>query len=230
VSEQPSADAATDGSVRLLLIRHGETEWNAQTRIQGHTDIDLSERGREQALLLARHLADEARHAPIQAVYASNLARARDTARPLAEALGLPLRVDERLRERGFGLFEGHTYDEAQARWPQEYAIWRRREPGYAVPGGESYLAGRARVLACLTELVHAHPGATLAIVTHGGMLDTIYRTAEGIAWETPRSHLLPNVSINRVLAQPVPGRTPDLRVLSWAESGHLAELDRAPG
>ncbi len=200
----------------LLLIRHGATEWNAAGRIQGHCDIDLSEDGRRQAQVLARALGAAA----IDAIYSSDLARARDTALPLALRLGQELRIDPRLKERGFGMFEGSTYAQAQANWPAEYAIWQRREPGYSVPGGgESYLAARARVMQCLEELVHRHEGATLALITHGGVLDLVYRAAKGIAWEIPRSHLLPNACINRVLARN-PG--PELSVSSWAERGHL--------
>jgi len=199
----------------LLLIRHGETQWNAQARIQGHRDIALSERGLRQAQRLARFLSGQA----IDAVYASDLARASQTAQPLADALRLPVCLDARLRERGFGLFEGSTYEEAQANWPTEYAIWRRRDPAHALPGGESYLAARARVLQCLDEIARGHAGATVAVVTHGGVLDIVYRAAYGIPWETPRSHLLPNASINRVHARH-PG--PALTVHSWAEHQHL--------
>lgn len=201
----------------LLLIRHGETQWNAQARIQGHRDIALSARGLRQAQILARFLST----APINAVYASDLARASQTAQPLASVLSLPLRVDARLRERGFGLFEGCTYAEAEANWPSEYAIWRRRDPTHALPGGESYLTARARVLQCLEEIARGHAGQTVAVVTHGGVLDIVYRAAYGIAWEIPRSHLLPNASINRVLAR-YPG--PALTVCSWAEDQHLDE------
>ncbi|HXY05798.1 MAG TPA: histidine phosphatase family protein [Burkholderiaceae bacterium] len=206
-----------DAEATLLLIRHGETVWNAQSRIQGHMDIALSERGLHQAQLLARFLGGSA----IDAVYASDLARASQTAQPLADARALALHVDARLRERAFGLFEGSTYEEIQAKWPNEFAIWRRREAAYAVPGGESYLAQRARVLQFLEEVAGRHAGATVAVVTHGGVLDIVYRAAYGIAWETPRSHLLPNASISRVLARN-PG--PALTVCSWAERQHLDE------
>ncbi len=206
---------------QLLLIRHGETQWNADGRIQGHRDIGLSPRGLRQAQLLAQFLARES----IDAVFASDLSRARDTALPLAQSLGRALQTDARLRERSFGLFEGHTYDEAQSNWPHEYAIWMRREPAHAVPGGESYLAARARVLACLGEIVGAHAGGTVAVVTHGGVLDVVYRAAFGIPWETPRSHLLPNASINRVNARgAAPGSLPTLTVLAWAQAGHLED------
>ncbi len=201
----------------LLLIRHGETQWNTEARIQGHRDIGLSERGLRQARVLARFLASSA----IAAVYSSDLSRASATAQPLADALALALRTDVRLRERGFGLFEGSTYEEAQANWPNEFAIWRQRDPAHALPGGESYLTARARVLECLDEIAREHAGATVAVVTHGGVLDIVYRAAYGIAWQTPRSHLLPNASINRVRARH-PG--PAFTVCSWAERQHLDE------
>ena len=204
------------GAVSLVLIRHGETQWNAAARIQGFRDIALSPRGREQAQALAGVLADE----PIRAVYASDLGRAIESARPLAQRLGLDVRVDARMRERGFGIFEGHTYEEAEARWPNEYAIWKRREPGYALPGGgESYLAGRERVFAFLQDVMERHEGSTIAVVTHGGVLDIVYRAANGIPWETPRSHLLPNACINRVTAR-LPG--PQMQVVSWGDASHL--------
>jgi probable phosphoglycerate mutase len=217
MSAVPSAAPAAT----LLLIRHGETGWNAQGRIQGHRDTDLSERGRRQAQVLARYLA--AAGTPIDAVVASDLARARQTAEPLAAVLGLPLAIDPRLRERGFGLFEGHTYEEAEARWPNEYAIWRRRDAGYAVPGGESYLQTRARTLESLHDIAARHGGATVAVVTHGGVLDVVYRAAHAIPWETPRSHLLPNASIGRVQARAAAtGAEVELRVESWADRAHL--------
>jgi probable phosphoglycerate mutase len=202
----------------FLLIRHGETAWNAAARIQGHIDIPLSDRGRRQA----RALADFLRAEQVAAVYASDLARARETAAPVAEAHALALRLDARLRERGFGLFEGHTYQEAEARWPTEYAVWKRREPAYALPGGESYLQARLRVLQCLGEIAAAHGGGTVAVVTHGGVLDIVFRAAHAIPWETPRNHLLPNASINRVEVR-LPG--PEFSVLAWAQGGHLDEL-----
>lgn len=218
-AQDPQGGAPPARATTLLIVRHGQTPWNAQSRIQGHIDIELSERGRVQAQVLARLL----RSTAIHAIYASDLSRARETALPLAQAAGIDLRIDARLRERGFGLFEGHTYEEAQARWPQEYAIWKRREPAYALPGGESYLQARARVLECLGQVVAAHAGGTVVIVTHGGVLDIVYRAAHGIAWEVPRQHLLPNASISHVQAR-LPG--PEFAVVAWAQTGHLEAVE----
>ena len=182
-------------AVSLLLIRHGETEWNAAARIQGFRDIALSPRGQQQAQHLAQALAGE----PIEAVYTSELGRAIETARPLAQRLGLDLRVDMRLRERGFGIFEGHTYEEAEARWPNEYAIWKRREPGYALPeGGESYLAGRERVFAFLQDIARLHEGSTIAVVTHGGPIRSVMKMLADGRLRTTRNH--PPVEVNSVI------------------------------
>lgn len=203
----------------LILIRHGETQWNAQSRIQGHIDTSLSDAGLTQVRALVRGLRAEA----LAAVYTSDLARARETAQPLAHDKGLELRVDPRLRERGFGLFEGSTYEQAQRRWPTEYAVWARRDPGHALPGGESTWQVRERVFEALAQIVARHAGSAVAVVTHGGVLDVVYRAAHAIAWETPRSHLLPNASINRVhAALDAPRRELSFVVESWAEDRHL--------
>lgn len=212
----------------LLLIRHGETEWNTQARIQGHIDIPLSERGRRHARQLAVHL----RGQTIAALYASDLARARQTAQPLAESHGLALIEDTRLRERAFGLFEGRTWEESQKRWPEEFAILNLRSPESAAPGGESYVQLRARVMHCLNEIALRHESTCVAIVTHGGVLDVVYRAAYAIPWETPRSHQLPNASINRatVRAAETPSGAPEFVIQSWAEAGHLDDtLDELP-
>ena len=103
-------------ATRIIAIRHGETAWNVATRIQGQLDIPLNETGRWQANRMAQALADE----PIRAIYASDLLRARETALALAEATGLPLLSEEGLREREFGLFEGKTFAEIAALWPEQ--------------------------------------------------------------------------------------------------------------
>ncbi len=205
----------------LILVRHGETEWNIQSRMQGHRDIALSPRGVAQAEAVARHLTrvptDET--SAIAAVFASDLMRARATAAPIAARAGVPLRIDPRLRERGFGLFEGSTYAEAHAKWPEIYATWQRREPDYAVPGGESYEQVRARTLAVVEDIAREFAGKTVVVVTHGGILDAVYRAAFDIPWKTPRPYAIPNGSIGRVTAR-LPG--PALRIHFWADRDHL--------
>ncbi|MFN3565954.1 MAG: histidine phosphatase family protein [Burkholderiaceae bacterium] len=201
----------------LLLIRHGETAWNAEHRIQGSLDIPLSATGFWQAGRLAERLAAER----IDAIYASDLARAWLTAEPLAARLGLDLRADVRLRERCFGVFEGHTLDEIAARWPAEFAAWRERDPAWAMPEGESGAEFIERVNAALRDIACAWAGATVAVFAHGGVLDVAYRTARALAWDAPREHTMANAAINRIAAAAPPLR---MQILGWGDVTHLSE------
>jgi probable phosphoglycerate mutase len=201
----------------LLLIRHGETAWNAEHRIQGSLDIPLSATGIWQAGRLAQRLAAER----IDAIYASDLARAWLTAEPIAARLGLELRADTRLRERRFGIFEGHTLDEIAARWPAELAAWRERDPAWAMPDGESGAAFIERVNAALHDIAREWAGATVAVVAHGGVLDVAYRTARALAWDAPREHVMVNAAINRIAAAAPPLR---MQIVDWGDVAHLSE------
>lgn len=203
-------------ATRLLLIRHGETAWNRETRIQGHTDIPLSALGRAQAERLAAALAEE----PLAAIYASDLSRARQTADALARVHGLPVRLDAELRERAFGRFEGLSWDEIAQRHPEDAARWRRREPDFAVGGGESLTLFSARCLAAARRAAAAHPGQSIALVAHGGVLDCLYRAATRVALEAPRSWQLGNATINRLLAT-----AEGFTLVGWNDDHHLAGL-----
>ena len=216
---------------RLLAVRHGETAWNRDTRIQGHTNIGLSEHGRWQARRLAQALRDE----PLAAVYASDLSRAFDTACEVAAMRVLPcldvadgvattahpprleVQADPGLRERSFGRFEGQTWAELEARWPQEALAWRKRVPDFAPPGGESLLALRERVVATVHRLARRHAGEQILLVAHGGVLDILYRAATRLDLQAPRSWELPNTGINRLLWTPE-----GLSLVGWGDVGHL--------
>ncbi len=199
----------------VLLIRHGETAWNAEHRIQGLLDVPLSTTGVWQAARLAERLGSE----PIEAIIASDLARAWLTAQPLAQRLGLEPVAEPRVRERDFGSFQGHTVDEVAARWPDEFHAWRARDPAWAMPGGESGHQFIARVLEALHDVARTHAGRTVAVVTHGGVLDVVYRHARALSWDAPREHQMLNAAINRLLASAAPLR---LTVLEWADRAHL--------
>lgn len=199
----------------LLLIRHGETAWNAAGRIQGQLDVPLSATGVWQAQRLATRLA----HEPISAVYASDLTRAALTAQPLAQSLGLSIAFDRRLRERHFGVFEGHTLDEIAVRFPAELAAWRARDPHWVIPGGESGAQLIGRALAALEDIVRRHGGETVAVVAHGGVLDAAYRHARGLTWSAPREHAMGNAAVNRMTASGSPLR---LQVVAWGDDAHL--------
>lgn len=207
-------------ATRILAIRHGETAWNVDTRIQGHLDIPLNERGRWQAARLARALA--ARD-PLHAIYSSDLQRAHDTARAIADATGAPLATHSGLRERGFGIFEGKTFVEIETTWPEESERWRKRDPHWAPQGGESLLQVRERITRTLHELAARHPGEQIVLVAHGGVLDQLYRAATGQELQAPRTWQLTNTAVNRLLWTPQ-----GLSLVGWADTTHLddASLD----
>ena len=152
----------------LLLIRHGQTDWNAAGRWQGHTDIPLNEIGLAQAQALANRL----RHWPIQAIYSSDLQRAALTAQIIGKATGSPVILDEQWRERYMGTLEGFTRDQIQAELPE---LWAAMSQGPAdAEVGETHAALRERVAAAYQHLLHQHTNSTIAIVSHGGTLHSL--------------------------------------------------------
>jgi len=203
-------------ATRVVLIRHGETAWNRATRIQGHTDIPLSSLGLAQAERLAEALADEA----LAAIYSSDLSRARQTAEALGRAQGLAIHLDAGLRERAFGRFEGMSWEEIDQGYPEDAARWRKREPDFPVGGGESLNVFSARCLAAARRAAAAHPGQSIALVAHGGVLDCLYRAATQVALDAPRSWQLGNATINRLLATPE-----GFTLVGWNDDRHLAGL-----
>jgi 2,3-bisphosphoglycerate-dependent phosphoglycerate mutase len=152
----------------LLLARHGETDWNRELRIQGSSDIALNELGHEQARALAAELAD----VELDAIYSSDLARARETAEAVAATHGLDVHLDARLRERSFGSWEGFTRDDIAAL------------PQGSRHDGESDDEVRSRVLAAIEEIAHAHPAQQVLVVSHGGALNTLWHHALGVRVE----------------------------------------------
>ncbi|AOK58249.1 histidine phosphatase family protein [Burkholderia ubonensis] len=213
-------------TTQILFIRHGETAWNRIKRIQGHIDIPLADSGLAQAQRLAVRLARETRDgARVDAIYSSDLMRAQQTAQPAADALGLPLVLRAGLRERAYGIFQGHDSTEIEARFPDAYAAWQTRDPGFEPEGGESQRAFYHRVLHALEPIVAAHPGGRIACVAHGGVLDCVYRFANGLDLAAPRNYQLLNTSINVV--DYVDGRA---NVVRWADVSHLDETSDDDG
>jgi 2,3-bisphosphoglycerate-dependent phosphoglycerate mutase len=207
-------------ATRILAIRHGRTAWNADGRIQGHTDIPLDETGLWQAQQLALALADD----ELQAIIASDLQRARQTAAPLAACKGLPVQLDAGLRERGFGDFEGLGFAQIEQRWPEQAAAWRQRDPDFGARGGEVLRDFRTRVVAAVERLALAHRGQCIALVTHGGVLDLLYREATRLALDAPRTWQLANAGINRLLHS---GQ--GLMLVGWGDVGHLEDAAGSP-
>lgn len=207
---------------RLIAVRHGETAWNVESRLQGQLDIGLNPQGRRQAERLARALVGEG----LELIVSSDLQRARDTAQAVGSRLGLPLVTDAGLRERHFGLFQGHTYAEVEQRWPADSARWKRREPDFGAPGGETLQGFYDRVVATAARIAAAHAGRHVLLVTHGGVLDCLYRAASRVALNAPRTWELPNTGVNRLLHT---GQ--GFSLVGWADVAHLEEgaLDELP-
>ena len=198
---------------RIVVVRHGETEWNAQMRMQGQLDTELSARGRWQAARAAESLAGEG----IEAIFASDLVRALDTAKAIAAVIGLPIATDRALRERSFGIFQGYTYAEIDSRWPADAARWRRHAPEFAPEGGESLVEFSARAVAAVTRIAERSRGGTILVVSHGGVIDCLYRAAAGLDLAAPRSWELGNASINRLLFT---GER--FTLVGWSDTAHL--------
>ena len=204
-------------STELLLIRHGETDWNRRQCFQGQIDVPLNETGLAQARRMAARLASER----IDALVVSDLTRARQTATPLAEALGLMPQLEPALREQSFGILEGMSFDEIRQRHPEEFALWVKQDPDYALPGGaENRRDFHRRVIAALHATGRTHAGRRIAVVTHGGVLDMVWRSAKGLSLHGPRECLIPNTGINRVLLRV----DATLDILDWADDAHLGE------
>lgn len=201
---------------RIVAIRHGETAWNVDTRIQGHRDIPLNGTGRWQAQRTASALIDEG----ISSIYSSDLLRALETAQALGRVLAMPVVTDTRLRERAFGVFEAHTFAEIESRWPAEARRWAQREPDFAPEGGESLQQVRDRCVAAVQALADAHAGQTIALVAHGGVMDCLYRAATHLDLQAKRSWPLGNASINRLLHNGV-----GLTLIGWGDTRHLDEV-----
>ncbi|MBN8749247.1 Phosphoserine phosphatase 1 [Xylophilus ampelinus] len=202
-------------ATRLIAVRHGETDWNADTRIQGHIDIPLNETGLWQAARAGEALADEA----VGAIYASDLQRAWQTAQAIAAAQPRPVQVvaDPRLRERAFGSFEGRTFAAIEAETPEDARRWRQRDPHFAPTGGENLVDFRQRITAAAAELAARHPGELVVLVAHGGVMDVLYRAATGQDIQAPRTWALGNAAINRLLWTPQ-----GFSLVGWSDVGHL--------
>ena len=185
-----------DQVTRILAVRHGETDWNVATRIQGQLDIGLNGTGRWQAARLAQALADE----QIDAIYSSDLSRAHETALALARERGVRVATDAGLRERAFGEFEGLSFTEIEGRLPAQALRWRRRDATFGPAGGETLQGFFDRAVAAIAALAARHRGQHIAVVTHGGVLDALYRAATRLALDAPRTWQLGNAGINRLL------------------------------
>ena len=210
----------------LILVRHGETAWNTERRLQGHIDTPLNHEGKRQAQALAAMLASLAGGigaAPFARLFSSDLDRTFQTARPIGDLLDLEIIRDPRLRERCFGAFEGLSHDEVKERYPQAWVQWQAREVDARYPAGErqaeTLTEFTGRVRDALVDIASTHPGQRIIVVTHGGFLDSAYRLATGMSLSQARNFDVRNASINRFEWNEASG----LQLLEWGVVAHLA-------
>jgi probable phosphoglycerate mutase len=207
-------------ATRILAIRHGETAWNVDTRLQGHLDIPLNEVGLRQASHLAQALAQRD---TVDAIYASDLSRAHATASAIAQAMGQTVAVHAGLRERHFGVFQGRTFAQIEAELPEHALQWRKRVPEWIPPGGgESLVMLHERILKTVDELAVQHKGQQIVLVAHGGVLDVLYRAATRLTLQAPRTWQLTNTAVNRLLWTPQ-----GLSLVGWGDTSHLEALGK---
>jgi 2,3-bisphosphoglycerate-dependent phosphoglycerate mutase len=198
---------------RVIAVRHGQTEWNVQARIQGQGDSALTDEGRAQARSLAERLARE----NFDVLVSSDLGRAAATAQAIAARCAKPVVLDARLRERHFGVGEGMTYDEVDRAYPGAFARIRNVDPDFVIPGGESRRQFHERVRGAFESLAMTHAGKTVVIVTHGGVLATFFRHVHGIALDVAHPIAITNASYN--MLQYDGSRW---SIVAWSDNAHL--------
>jgi probable phosphoglycerate mutase len=208
-------------TTRLCIVRHGETAWNAEHRVQGQLDVPLNAIGQAQALAASKVLSLE----KFDAIYSSDLSRARQTAQPTAGILSMRINLEKELRERHYGIFERLTYAEVKERYPEDYARFESRDPDYAFRTGESLQGFAERSVRIMTTLFERHKEQNILVFTHGGVLDKLYRFITGLPLSAARDFGIPNAGLNRIEVTPE-----GWRIRAWADTAHLdGALDDLP-
>jgi len=208
-------------TTRLCIVRHGETAWNAEHRVQGQLDVPLNAIGQAQAAAVSKVLSQE----KFDALYSSDLIRARQTAQPTAFLLSMDILLERDLRERHYGIFERLTYAEVKTRFPEDYARFEARDPNYAFRTGESLKDFSARSIAVISRIAKEHEGKSILVFTHGGVLDKLYRFVTGLPLSAHRDFGIPNAGLNRIELTPS-----GWQIRSWANVAHLENaLDDLP-
>lgn len=204
-------------TTRFCLIRHGETTWNTERRLQGHTDTPLNSRGETQARQMAQALKNA--NLSFDVLYSSDLQRAVNTANAIVQLFGVKATIDSALRERHFGVLQGLSIEQAPIAHP---AIWQAhisRELDHDLAGGESILQFAARVESVIEKLRMLHSGKTILLVSHGGTLDMMYRIASKQSLGSERIVSVPNASLNWILHN-----DQGWSVERWADTRHLED------
>lgn len=199
---------------QLIIVRHGQTEWNIKGIRQGHLDSPLTGRGLAQAKALGQRLGRE----KFSVLYSSDLGRAIETAKEIVSVTGHQIFTDARLRERHLGIFQGLNADEINERYPEERRLMRTSGPGYVIPGGESMIQQVERNVAFLDSLAVRHAGETIVVVTHGGVVSGFFRHTLAIPLDAPRRFEFVNAGLN-VFAH----EDGNWLLLTWGDVSHLA-------
>jgi probable phosphoglycerate mutase len=204
---------------RFVILRHGETQWNVVGRYMGHLDSPLSALGE----LQAKRLAERCSSMPFDVLYSSDLGRAASTARFIARECRKEVLFDQGLRERNMGIFEGLTLAEMNLRYPNERAEYARIGENYVIPSGESAAQRIAIALECLEKLATRHPNETVVVVTHGGVLISLFESALGLPFGSANRYRRLNAAWN------VFSRDSDRWILeTWGDVAHLEILEPA--
>jgi probable phosphoglycerate mutase len=215
----------TQPNTTLLVIRHGETVWNIEHRYQGHGDSPLTETGRSQVSALGRRM----RGLPFDTLISSDLGRTRETAAIIADYTGHAVALDSRLRERNYGVLEGLTVSEIKAAHPAVLDRLNTDDPDYVVPQGESHRQHYQRNIAFIEELLAQKSGAKVAVVAHGGVLESIFRYVAHMPLEQPRCFISPNASLTIITHGNFYG-TSRWVIETWGDVGHLNGIDQNLG
>ena len=194
----------------LILIRHGETLWNTQLRMQGSLDSDLTPKGELQIKALGEWM----KEVPFDYLYCSDTARAHKTAEAISKFTGHNLNLDKRLREKNLGVFEGLTSEEARERYPETFQQFKTAGVSYVIDQGESTQQLLERALEAIEEIRDRHPQKVAVVVTHGGVVRVLMKHVLGIPLDAPTQFLIGNTGIFRLV---------------WREKWIVAEMGSAP-
>jgi len=202
------------GRTQLIIVRHGQTEWNIKGIRQGHLDSALTSKGMAQAKALAQRLGRES----FSALYRSDLGRAVQTAKEIAALTGHEIVTDPRLRERHLGIFQGLNAEQLSDKYPEERRQFRTMGPDYVIPGGESMRQQVDRNVAYLNELAAKHQGEQIVVVTHGGVVSGFFRHTLEISLAAPRRFEFVNAGLNIFTHE-----EGNWMLLTWGDVSHLA-------
>jgi probable phosphoglycerate mutase len=205
-------------TTRFCLVRHGETDWNAERRLQGHTDIPLNTRGLAQAKQMAKTL--KSSHFQFDVLYTSDLQRAKQTIKAIEDLYAVAATSHSMLRERHLGVLQGLTINEAPLIEPELWQAHLSRDLDQEFRGGESIVQFSNRVKEVLQEIQEKHAGKTILIVSHGGTLDMMYRMASNQALDAEKVASVPNASLNWISHD-----GSNWKVDGWADTSHLNGL-----